>query len=178
MDYLAIKSLHVIFIVTWFAGLFYIPRLMIYFREAKEKDEPAKTILSDQLRLMTRRLWYIITWPSAVLTLIFGFGLIYEQPGWLQMPFMHIKLALVFILYGYHFSLQYLFSQMKMEAMRFSSTQLRIWNEIPTIVLISIVFLIIKKDQLSWIWGTAGILGTAITLMLAIRIYKIYREKK
>jgi len=176
MDYLAIKSLHIIFIVTWFAGLFYLPRLMIYFREASEKNEPAKTILSDQLLIMTGRLLYIITWPSAILTLILGFWLIYEQPGWLKMPFMHIKLTLVFILYIYHFSLQYIFNLMKRGIIKFSSSQLRIWNELPTILLIGVVFLIVKKDQLSWIWGTVGILGTAIILMLAIRIYKIYRQ--
>jgi len=62
-----IKALHLIFVVTWFAGLFYIPRLFIYHLEALEKPSPEREILAKQFRLMTRRLWYIITWPSAIL---------------------------------------------------------------------------------------------------------------
>ena len=67
-----LKSLHLIFVITWFAGLFYIPRLFIYHIEAQDKPNPAKDILSDQLKLMTKRLWYIITWPSAVLATLFA----------------------------------------------------------------------------------------------------------
>ena len=67
MSYLYIKSLHLIFVITWFAGLFYIPRLFIYQIEAHQKPEPEKGILYKQLGLMAKRLWFIITWPSMVL---------------------------------------------------------------------------------------------------------------
>ena len=70
--YLYIKALHIIFIVTWFSGLFYIVRLFIYNTEAKEKTEPEKSILQKQFSTMINRLWLGITWPSAVLTFIFG----------------------------------------------------------------------------------------------------------
>ena len=67
-----VLSLHIIFIVTWFAGLFYIVRLFIYHTEAEAKPEPEKSILQNQYKIMEKRLWYGITWPSLVLTLIFG----------------------------------------------------------------------------------------------------------
>lgn len=178
MDYLNVKALHIIFIVTWFAGLFYIVRLFVYQVEALEKEEPERTILGNQLKQMANRLWYIITWPSAVLTLIFGGWLLVLQPSWLQMPFMHIKLTFVALLYLYHFSCQYLYTSLQKDQQKYSSTQLRIWNEVATICLVAIVFLIVVKNQISWIWGTIGILAFAVMLMLAIKLYKRIRESK
>ena len=71
MEYLYLKSLHIVFVVTWFAGLFYIVRLFIYHTEANDKPEPDRSILFKQFVHMERLLWYVITWPSAILTLIF-----------------------------------------------------------------------------------------------------------
>jgi len=93
MNYLYLKALHIIFIVTWFAGLFYIVRLFVYQVEAAEKSNEE---LKSQLALMARRLWLGITWPSAIITLIFGTSLIISNPAWLKLPFMHIKLGFVF----------------------------------------------------------------------------------
>ena len=93
-----IKALHLIFVVTWFAGLFYIPRLFIYHIEAADKPSPDREILSDQLKLMTKRLWYIITWPSAVLCTVLAIRLLLIIPGWLEQPWMLIKLAFVVLL--------------------------------------------------------------------------------
>src|SRR3982074_3758530 len=98
--YLYIKSLHIIFIVTWFSGMFYIVRLLIYNTEAGEKNEPEKSILQNQFSIMIRRLWLGVTWPSAVLTLIFGiwiWSLLGSLPGWLA-----LKLIFVGGLYLYH----------------------------------------------------------------------------
>ncbi|MFY0599689.1 MAG: CopD family protein [Cyclobacteriaceae bacterium] len=177
MDYLYIKALHIIFIVTWFAGLFYIVRLFIYHSEALLKDEPERSILSSQLKLMSKRLWFGITWPSALLTLIFGSSLIILQPSWLQMPFMHIKLTFVFLLYLYHFACHYIYKKLQEGVVKYTSNQLRIWNEIATVILVSVVFLIVVRNQMSWIWGTIGILLFAVVLMLAIKIYKRIRNK-
>jgi len=176
MDYLHLKALHIIFIVTWFAGLFYIVRLFIYHTEALAMEEPKKSILSEQFSLMSKRLWMGITWPSAIVTLILGTWLLIVQPGWLQMPFMHIKLGFVFLLYVYHFSCQYLYKKLQKGETKYSSNQLRIWNEVATIILVSVVFLIVVKNQISWIWGLIGIFAFAFMLMLAIRIYKRIRE--
>jgi putative membrane protein len=173
--YSYIKALHIIFIVTWFSGMFYIVRLFIYSTEAAEKTGPEREILLKQFRIMTRRLWMGITWPSAILTLIFGpwiWILMGSTPQWLV-----VKLVFVIILYLYHFSLNILYREQQRSIFRFSSQKLRIWNELATLLLFAIVFLASVKQAMSWIFGVAGILSLAIVLMLAIRIYKKIRNK-
>ncbi len=177
MDYLYLKALHIIFIVTWFAGLFYIVRLFIYQTEALQKGEPERSILADQLAIMSKRLWFGITWPSAILTLIFGSWLLISQSGFLKMPFMHVKLTFVLFLYLYHFSCQYIYKKLQKGIVKYSSNQLRIWNEVATIILVAVVFLIVVRTQLSWIWGVVGIFLFSVILMLAIKIYKKIRTK-
>lgn len=173
-----IKALHIIFIVTWFAGLFYIVRLFIYQTEALAKDEPEKSILSAQLSLMAKRLWTIITWPSAIITLILGTTMIIQYPTMLQLPYMHIKLGFVLLLYVYHFYCQRIYSQLQKGIAKFTSAQLRVINEIATLILIAVVFLIVLKNQLDWIKGTLGFVGVTVVLMIAIKLYKKLRESK
>ena len=177
MDYLSIKALHIVFIITWFAGLFYIPRIFIYQTEALSKPEPEKSILQAQLAIMAKRLWYIITWPSALITALMASILLYLQPQWIVLPFMQIKLILVGLLYGYHFSLHYIFKLLQLGVVKYSSMQLRIWNEVSTLILISIVFLIVKKDQLNWISGILGIFAVIILFFSGIKLYKYIRTK-
>ncbi|MEM9337298.1 MAG: CopD family protein [Bacteroidota bacterium] len=178
MEYLYIKSLHIIFVVTWFAGLFYIVRLFIYQTEALNKEEPDRTILSKQLAIMSKRLWFIITWPSAILTVILGTTLLVLQPAWLKQPFMHVKLSFVFLLLGYQVACQKLYQQLQRGIAKYSSTQLRIFNEVSTIILFAVVFLIVLKDEISWIWAILSLVGLGVVLMVAIRIYKKKREKR
>ena len=176
MTFLYLKAAHIVFIVTWFAGLFYMPRLFVYITEAHGKPEPEKYILLAQLKMMASRLWYAITWPSAVITLGLGTSLIVNDPGWLQHGFMHIKLTLVFFLYLYHFSLHHLFKQLSKDIVKYSSQQLRFWNEVATLFLISIVFLIVLKSALSMVWGIAGLLLIIFLITMGIRMYKKYRK--
>jgi putative membrane protein len=171
-----IKALHIIFVVTWFAGLFYIVRLFIYQTEALEKPEPEKSILSKQLAIMAKRLWLGITWPSALLTLVFGLWILSLMPGYLSQGFMHLKLGFVFLLYIYHFLCQILYRQLQKGEARYSSNQLRIWNEVATLFLVAIVFLIVLKNSLDMVYGLLGLIAFSILLMLAIRIYKRIRE--
>ncbi len=177
MDYLSIKALHIVFVITWFAGLFYIPRIFIYQTEALLKPEPEKSILQSQLAIMAKRLWYIITWPSAIITVLLAGILLYMQPQWIFLPFMQIKLVLVGLLYGYHFSLHSIFKLLQLGMVKYSSMQLRIWNEVSTIILISVVFLIVKKDQLNWISFVLGILALIVLLFCGIKLYKYIRKK-
>ena len=177
MDYLYIKALHIIFIVTWFAGLFYIVRLFIYHTEALAKEEPDRTILSNQIAFMSKKLWYIIAWPSAVITLILGVSLLISQPAWLKQPFMHIKLTLVLLLFCYHLYCHRLFKQLQAGIANWTSTKLRVFNEVATLLLFAIVFIIVLKNEINWIWGTVGLVSFAIVLMLAIKVYKRLREK-
>jgi putative membrane protein len=177
MEYLYIKSLHIIFITTWFAGLFYIIRLFIYFKEAEEKPKNEREILTKQYQLMIKRLWYIITWPSAVLATIFAIILLILQPAWLQQSWMHIKLTFVALLFFYHATCQVMYNQVKNNNLKYSSTFLRIWNEVATIILFACVFLVILKNSLGWIFGTVGIVGFSILLMLGVKLYKNIRSK-
>lgn len=176
MTFLYLKAVHIIFIVTWFAGLFYMPRLLIYLTEAHEKPEPERSILLKQFKMMASRLWFGITWPSAIITLAMGTSLIVNQPGWLQQGFMHIKLTLVFLLYLYHFSLHHIFNLLKKDTVRYSSQKLRIWNEVATLFLISIVFIIVLKNALSMVWGLAGLLAVTFSILAGIKLYKRYRK--
>lgn len=178
MTFLYLKAIHIIFIVTWFAGLFYMPRLFVYITEANDKREPEKSILIKQLTMMASRLWYGITWPSAIITLAMGTAMLINQPEYLTQGFMHIKLTLVFFLYLYHFSLQYILNQIKKGISKYSSQQLRFWNEVSTLFLIAIVFLIVLKNTLSMLWGLAGLLIVALLIVAGIKIYKKKRNEK
>ncbi len=177
-----LKALHIIFIVTWFAGLFYIPRLFIYNTEANDKSVVEKEILQNQFGIMMKRLWYGITWPSAILTLILGITVMLKG-GWDRILFqpggkwLLIKLIFVLFLYVYHFTLHSIYKQQARTVFKYSSQQLRIWNEVATIFLISIVMLATVKQSLSFVWGLIGLILFIIILMSAIRIYKIMRSK-
>ncbi|GAB3505736.1 CopD family protein [Spirosoma knui] len=174
MTFFYVKALHIIFVVTWFAGLFYVPRLFIYFTEAAEQPEPTRTVLQTQLALMQRRLWYGITWPSAFLTLILGLNTWYNYgstPSWLI-----YKLTFVAGLYAYHIACHVLFRQQERGELHYTSTQLRIWNEVATLFLFSIVFLVVLKDALGMLWGLLGLAAFAALLMAGIWIYKRVRE--
>jgi protoporphyrinogen IX oxidase len=177
MGFEYIKALHIIFVVTWFAGLFYIVRLFIYQTEAMERPPHERDILKPQLDLMAYRLWYIITWPSAVLTLIFGTLVLSYRWGYLELGFMQAKLGFVLLLYVYHIFCHKLFKELQVGRTRWTSTQLRLWNEASTLLLFAIVFLIVLKNTMSMVWGILGLLGLGITLMIAIRLYKKYRTK-
>ncbi|RKS55270.1 putative membrane protein [Gillisia mitskevichiae] len=172
-----IKSLHLIFIITWFAGLFYIPRLFVYHIEAAAKQEPERSILTTQLKLMTKRLWYIITWPSAILASIFAFWMLYLMPVWVEQDWMQVKLGFVVLLYAYHFKCHLIFKEMQNDVIKWTSNQMRLWNEGTTLILFSVIFLVIVRDAINWIYGVLGIFLLAGMLMLGIKIYKRIRSK-
>ncbi|NCI47329.1 CopD family protein [Sediminibacterium soli] len=175
-----LKALHIIFVVTWFAGLFYMPRLFIYATEAGGKAEAETRILRAQFAIMMKRLWYGITWPSAILTLVLG-PTVMLQGNWdkiLLQPegkWLLIKLVFVLFLYLYHLSIHRIFKQQLQGIYRYRSQQLRIWNEVATIFLIAIVMLAVVKQGVSLIWGLLGLVLFILILMSAIRLYKRVR---
>jgi putative membrane protein len=178
-----IKALHIIFVVTWFSGMFYMPRLFIYNTEAREQPEAVRTVLHNQFNVMMKRLWYGITWPSAILTL--GFGVFVMVNGnWhktLLEPagrWLLIKLVFVVCLYIYHFTLHTIFKQELNGSFKYTSQQLRIWNEVATIFLIAIVMLAVVKQSMSFVWGLIGLVLFILVLMSAIKIYKAIRTKR
>lgn len=180
MEYNYIKALHLIFVITWFAGLFYIVRLFVYHAEAKEKPQPEQDILIKQYQLMQYRLWYIITWPSAILASIFAYWMLFFTDigsAWLTQPWMHVKLVFVLLLYIYHIKCHQIFKQLQKNEVKHSSNFFRIWNEGATLILFAIVFLVILKSAINWIFGVIGIFVFSILIMVGFRFYKRIREK-
>ncbi|MEZ4801659.1 MAG: CopD family protein [Gelidibacter sp.] len=172
-----IKSLHLIFVITWFAGLFYIPRLFVYQIEAFHKSSPEKEILGKQLKLMAKRLWNIITWPSAILAIFFAIWLIILVPSWLEQGWMHVKLTFVVLLIIYHLKTHQFYKQLQRDVVKKTSNFMRLWNEGATFILFAIVFLVILKNAINWIFGVIGIIVLGLLLMLGFKIYKNIRSK-
>jgi putative membrane protein len=175
---LYIKSLHIIFVVTWFAGLFYFVRLLVYHAEAQHKQEPERSVLLNHFLGAEKRLWYGITWPSAVLTWFFGLKLalgFYANgfPSWLW-----VKIGFVAGLTVYHLWCGYIRRQFANGIFNWSSTGLRIFNEVATLFLVAVVFLVVLKDELEWILGVTGFVVFGIVLMVAISVYKKIRQRE
>ena len=177
MDYQVVKALHIIFVVSWFAGLFYIVRLFVYHVEALKEDEPRQSILAEQYKIMQRRLWWIITTPSMIFTLLFGIWMLFLNPSLLKEGWMHLKLGFIVLLLLYHASCQVIMLRLSSSTTTaLSSTKLRLWNEVATLFLVAIVFIVVLKSNLNWIYGTVGFFATGILLMLGIKAYKRLRK--
>jgi len=172
-----IKSFHLIFVITWFAGLFYIPRLFVYQIETFHKPSPEKEILGKQLKLMAKRLWFIITWPSAILASIFAIWLLILQPYWLEQPWMHVKLLFVILLIIYHLKTHQYYKQLQNDVIKKTSSFMRIWNEGATFILFAVVFLVILKNAINWVYGLVGLVVLGILIMLGFKVYKNIRTK-
>ena len=172
-----IKALHLIFVITWFAGLFYIPRLFVYQIEASYKPSPDKEILGQQLKLMAKRLWSIIAWPSAILAVFFGVILLYLNPYLLQNSWMQVKLGFIVLLIIYHIQTHIYFKQLQIDIVKKSSNFMRLWNEGATFILFAVIFLVLLKSAFNWIFGVLGIFVLGLLLMLGFKVYKNIRNK-
>lgn len=163
---LILKSIHIIGVVVWFAGLFYLGRLFVYDREARDEDEPARSILLDRFAVMERRLYYAITWPGMAVTIPFGAALTvwYAFPWWLQ-----IKIALVLCLVAYHLMCGRLRKQLAAGTCRWTSRHFRMWNEVPTLLLFAIVFLVVMKDSANVAFVGLGLLALGVVVIATVR---------
>jgi putative membrane protein len=178
MPHLYLLAIHIIFVVAWFAGLFYIVRLFIYHTEANKKPEPDRTILITHFKKAERNLLNIITWPAMIGTYIFGFWYAYELfgfsfPGWLL-----LKLAFVLGLTLYFFQCNIIYRNLKNDIFKTSSFKLRLWNEVATLFLVIIVFIVVYKGSGDWLWGVVGFILFALLLFVAINLYRKMRAKK
>ena len=135
---LLVKSLHLIFMVTWFAGIFYLPRLFVYHAQAEDR------ISIERFKIMERKLYWGIATPGAVLTIVFGLWL---WLGWFQGAgsWLHAKLALVALLIGYHAWCGKLMLDFRHGRNVRSHVWLRWFNEFPVLVLVAIVMLVVFK---------------------------------
>lgn len=176
--YFYIKATHIVFVISWMAGLFYLLSLFIYHTEANDKAEPEKTVLKTQFTKMEATLWKIICQPAMIISLSAGLLMLHLNRGLLQMDWMWLKLAFVLGLLIYHFVCGRIIIRLRNNQYNWSSFQLRLWRELATIFMIAIVFVVILKNTLDWIYGLVGIMGIALIIMLAVKLYKKYRENR
>lgn len=170
-------SVHIIFVVSWMAGLFYSVRLFIYHTEAEERPEIERMILQKEYEKIEAKLWNIITTPAMVLTVLAGVCMVCINQGLLQTPWFHVKLFFVALLLIYHFICQNIMKQLKLGKCRISSFKLRLWNEVATVLLVAIVFTVVLKSAVNWIYGLIGLIIFSAVIMLAVKWYKHYRKK-
>lgn len=171
MIYLVSKSLHIVGFVSWFAGLFYIVRLFIYHNEALENEHG--DAMRQQFQLMSRRLWYGITWPAAIFTVLTGTVLMIMTQAWTQ-PWFHGKLTLLICLFAYHLYCGVLLKSQVLGRERMSSKRLRIYNECATVLLLAIVFMVVLKDMIA----VAIAVGVGIALISVMFVLYHARQKK
>ncbi|PSN18356.1 protoporphyrinogen oxidase HemJ [filamentous cyanobacterium CCP5] len=182
MAYYWFKAFHIVGVVVWFAGLFYLVRLFIYHVEAEAEPEPARTILKNQYELMEKRLYRIITTPGMVVTVAMAIGLLWLMPEYLHQGWMHAKLGVVALLLGYHHYCARLMKKLHKGECQWSSGQLRALNEAPTLLLVVAVMLVIFKNNLptsATTWLIAGLVVVmAATIQLYARKRRLDREKQ
>ena len=167
------KALHLVSIVSWFAGLFYIGRLFIYHAEALQKPEVERDILTAQFSLMERRLWRAITVPAAVATFLTGAWLLYLSGAW-RLPWFHMKAVLLVILYGYHDACGHMRRKLakgQARPLRFY----RFWNEAATVLLFTVVFTAVSKRVAGAGYGLLAVL--ALTAV-GMAVFMVTRRKK
>lgn len=171
MAYQWFKAFHIIGVVVWFAGLFYLVRLFIYHIEAEQETEPAKTILKNQYVIMEKRLYSIITTPGMLVTVACAVGLLVTQPEFLHQTWLHFKLGFVALLLGYHHYCKRLMRQLEQGTCKWTSKQMRAMNEAPTVLLVIIVMLVIFKNNLPVDVTTWVIFGLVLLMAVTIQLY-------
>lgn len=177
MAYSWFKAFHIVGIVVWFAGLFYLVRLFIYHVEANQEPEPARTILKNQYQIMEKRLYSIITTPGMLVTVAMAIGLLTTEPDVLKEGWLHVKLGFVVLLIGYHHYCKRLMKQLAEDKCKWNSQQLRALNEAPTVMLIVIVLLAVFKNNLPTDITAWGIVGLVVAMAATIQLYARKRRK-
>ncbi|HBB32986.1 MAG TPA: protoporphyrinogen oxidase HemJ [Cyanobacteria bacterium UBA8803] len=177
MAYYWFKAFHLIGVVVWFAGLFYLVRLFVYHAEAAQEPEPAQTILKNQYQIMEKRLYHIITMPGMVVTVAMAIGLLVTEPEVLKDGWMHIKLAFVVALLAYHFYCGRLMRKLAAGECNWSGQHFRALNEAPTVLLVAIVLLAVFKNSLPTDITAWGIFALIIAMAASIQLYAKKRKR-
>ena len=175
-SYLWFKTFHIVGVVVWFAGLFYLVRLFIYHVEAAELEAPVREAFEQQYGLMERRLANIITTPGMAVTVVCAAGLLISNPAWLHQGWMHAKLAFVLALLAYHALCYRLMGQLQQGLCRWSGRQLRALNELPTLLLVIVVLLVVFKQQFPTGAATWLTVGLVIFMAASIQFYARWRR--
>lgn len=172
--YPVVLSLHLIFMVTFFSGTFYLMRLFIFHRDALALWEPDRTILITQYKTMERPLLYVVAWPSILMMVGTGALMLWWEPGLLMQPWMQAKLGLVALLIAYHLTNQRLYSRLGRNEGSWPSYGLRLWVQGSVILLFALVFLSTMKN-VQWY---VGLLGLAVLVVLLLSAVKFFGGKK
>ena len=180
MAYQIIKALHIIFMVSYFAGLFYLVRLFVYYKDTDAFQENKKSILREQYVFMMTRLWNIITLPAFVLMSTFGIVMILLNPGLMQAGWFHLKMFFLLGLFAYHY-----WSWKKIKTIKNlqgtdlqdSNVGLRQFNEIATFLLFLIIFTVILKSLIIAYWWQL-ILGFIVLVVGITMIVKLVNKNK
>ena len=175
-SYLWFKTFHIIGVVVWFAGLFYLVRLFIYHVEAAEQEQPIRAAFEQQYGLMERRLANIITTPGMAVAVSCAVGLLVVNPSWLQQSWMHAKLLFVTFLLGYHWLCYRLMGQLQRGECNWSGRQLRALNELPTLLLVIVVLLVVFKQQFPTGAATWLTVGLVVFMAASIQFYARWRR--
>ena len=176
MAYLWFKSLHIVGVVVWFAGLFYLVRLFIYHVESYELDSPVKEAFNKQYVLMEKRLANIITTPGMILTVSMALCLLISEPIWLTQTWMQVKLAFVLCLLIYHLFCYKIMHKLEAGEFKWSGKQLRALNELPTLLLVLIVMLVVFKNQFPTNAATWFIVSLVLFMAVSIQFYARWRR--
>ena len=176
------KIIHIVGFVSWFAGIFYLVRIMVYHTEAAEKTASEQKVLQDQFKLMQRRVYKIIMNPAMVLTYIGGLTMIglyeYNIPGWFSsQSWLHVKLLLLILQTLYHLLCKKIMFQIEAGTDNISPMQFRMLNEVPTLFLIFISTLAIFKNNINYGYTFLTILGFVGLLIFLTKLYKRIRDK-
>ena len=177
MDILTFKALHLVGMVAWFAGLFYLVRLFVYHAEAFQKADPERQILVAQFEKMEIRLFKIITRPAMLITFVGGITMLFLNPLYIQQGWMHIKLALVILLAGYSDYCGVIIKKLAKGTLPMSAERFRLFNEIPTLFLVAVVVLAVFRDLLAPWALVLVLLGLLLVLTLSTMLYKRYRAR-
>lgn len=169
--YLYIKALHLVAVVSWFAGLLYTVRLFIYHVEAADRPEPDRAILVREYARMESMLWFRIAWPAMIATAVFGLWLMYLTGAWAS-GWFHLKALLLTLLLAYHLKSGSIRKDLAAGRCRLSSLQLRLWNEAATLLLFAIVFTAVLKNVPAAGKGMLGVAAVALVMVGALRIFR------
>ena len=173
IDYLIAKCIHIIFVVSYFAGLFYMVRLFIYHTEALEKEEPERSILHKQFSFMEERLWNIITVPALILMVLSGIYMFYAmQWVYFTQGWMHVKLLFIVFLFVYHYYSWRLMKRLQAGQTTLTSVQLRMLNEVATIILFVVVFAIVLRGYFVAYWYASllAFVAMGVLIMLVVKL--------
>ena len=173
MDYLIAKCIHIIFVVSYFAGLFYMVRLFIYHTEALEKEEPERSILHKQFSFMEERLWNIITVPALILMVLSGIYMFYAmQWVYFTQGWMHVKLLFIAFLLWYHYYSWRIMKRLQAGQATLTSVQLRMLNEVATIILFVVVFAVVLKGVFVAYWYASllAFVAMGVLIMLVVKL--------